>query len=108
MSTYQRGALSTTEIKSMADLDRVMTHEWGHAIGLAHSNIESAVMAGPPMTYYNALVTLQPDDTRGCRLWFRRFGMYLRMVRGNTRRPSLSTSSLAIRSSPHDGFSEAM
>ena len=48
------------------------------------------------------------DDTRGCRLWFRRFGMYLRMVRGDTRRPSLSTSSLAIRSSPHDGFSEAM
>jgi hypothetical protein len=33
-----------------------------------------------------------------------RFGMYLRTVRGETRRPSLSNSSLAIRSSPHSGF----
>jgi hypothetical protein len=37
-----------------------------------------------------------------------RFGMYFRTVRGDTRRPSLSWSSLVIRSSPHDGLSRAM
>ena len=59
--------LSVTNIVSLADLDRLMTHEWGHAIGLDHSNTESAVMAGPPATHYNALVTPQADDLRGCR-----------------------------------------
>ena len=44
-----------------------MTHEWGHAIGLAHSNTESAIMAGPPYTSYNSLNVPQPDDIRGCR-----------------------------------------
>ncbi len=37
-----------------------------------------------------------------------RFGMYLRTVRGETRRPSFSSSSLAIRSSPQIGFSVAI
>jgi hypothetical protein len=35
----------------------------------------------------------------------RSFGMYLRTVRGEMRLPSLSSSSLAIRSSPQRGFS---
>jgi hypothetical protein len=34
--------------------------------------------------------------------------MYLRTVRGETRTPSLSRSSLAIRSSPHSTFSRAI
>ncbi|MFO1324161.1 MAG: choice-of-anchor D domain-containing protein [Burkholderiales bacterium] len=59
--------LSTTNIGSMADLDRLMTHEWGHAFGLDHSDVEAAIMAGPPSTHYNALVDPQPDDVRGCR-----------------------------------------
>jgi hypothetical protein len=59
--------LSTTNITSLADLDRLVTHEWGHAMGLDHSNTEAAIMAGPPSTHYNALVTPQPDDIRGCR-----------------------------------------
>jgi hypothetical protein len=33
------------------------------------------------------------------------FIRYFRTVRGDTRRPSLSRSSLAMRSSPHEGFS---
>ena len=37
-----------------------------------------------------------------------RFGRYLRTVRGDTRRPSLSNSSLAMRSSPQDGLSRAI
>jgi hypothetical protein len=54
-------------VASLADLDRAATHEFGHAIGLNHSNVESAVMAGPPLTSYNFLVSPQADDIRGCR-----------------------------------------
>ena len=59
--------LSDTNVNSISDLDRLMTHEWGHALGLTHSNLETAVMAGPPMTSYSPLVTPQSDDVRGCR-----------------------------------------
>jgi hypothetical protein len=59
--------LSTTSIGSFADLERLLTHEWGHAFGLDHSNVEAAVMAGPPSTHYNQLLTPQADDLRGCR-----------------------------------------
>jgi len=59
--------LSVTNIASMSDLDRLMTHEWGHAFGLDHSNTEQAIMAGPPLTQYNQLATPQADDLRGCR-----------------------------------------
>ena len=40
--------------------------------------------------------------------WSRRFGMYFRTVRGDTRRPSFSNSSLVMRSWPHVGFSRAI
>ncbi|MEO8753255.1 MAG: choice-of-anchor D domain-containing protein [Casimicrobiaceae bacterium] len=59
--------LSMTTVNSLADLDRLMTHEWGHGLGLTHSNLETAVMAGPPLTPYSPLVTPQADDVRGCR-----------------------------------------
>ncbi len=59
--------LSSTNINSLPELNRLVTHEWGHALGLDHSNTESAIMAGPPATYYNALAVPQPDDVRGCR-----------------------------------------
>jgi len=59
--------LSVANVNSISDLDRLMTHEWGHALGLTHSNLDAAVMAGPPMTGYSPLLNPQPDDVRGCR-----------------------------------------
>ena len=59
--------LNNAEITSLAELERAATHEWGHAIGLNHSNVNAAIMAGPPLTQYNQLVSLQSDDVRGCR-----------------------------------------
>ena len=59
--------LSPLNVASLGDLDRLVTHEWGHAMGLDHSDVESVLMSGPPSTHYNALVTPQADDLRGCR-----------------------------------------
>ena len=46
---------------------QTMSHEWGHAIGLAHSNVEGALMSGPPDSMYSNGSTLTPDDVHGCR-----------------------------------------
>jgi hypothetical protein len=59
--------LDPANVRSLADLDRVMTHEWGHSLGLSHSDESDAIMAGPPLTAYNGLTSPQDDDVRGCR-----------------------------------------
>ncbi|MCC7325201.1 MAG: choice-of-anchor D domain-containing protein [Burkholderiales bacterium] len=59
--------LSTSNVTSIAELGRLATHEWGHALGLDHSNLDSALMAGPPWTQYTYFDSLQVDDVRGCR-----------------------------------------
>lgn len=59
--------LSVDLVTSNSTMDRVATHEWGHALGLAHSNLNDQVMSGTPESQYNSLTELQADDVRGCR-----------------------------------------
>jgi hypothetical protein len=59
--------LDPSSVTSLSELDRVATHEFGHSLGLNHSDDAGAVMAGPPLTAYNSLSAPQDDDVRGCR-----------------------------------------
>jgi len=59
--------LSQTLVTTAVQLDRVAVHEWGHQIGLAHSNMNATVMSGPDYSTYNSLAGLTDDDVRGCR-----------------------------------------
>ena len=67
-------ALSIDMVTSNATMDRVATHEWGHALGLAHSNLNDQVMSGTPDSQYNSLTDLQADDIRGCRCLYGMLG----------------------------------
>ena len=44
-----------------------VSHEWGHAIGLKHSNVKGALMSGPPDSMYTNGTDLTADDVHGCR-----------------------------------------
>ena len=59
--------LSPTLVTTNGQMDRVAVHEWGHLIGISHSNMEQTVMSGPPYSSYVNLTTLTDDDVRGCR-----------------------------------------
>ncbi len=60
-------ALDPRYLTTGAELGRIVAHEWGHAIGLAHSNVARALMSGPPDSAYNNLTDLTADDVNGCR-----------------------------------------
>lgn len=59
--------LSPDRVTSPQAMERTAKHEWGHAIGLAHSNRPGMLMSGPPDTAYNGLTSVEFDDVRGCR-----------------------------------------
>ena len=54
-------------VTTQAQFTQTVSHEWGHAIGLAHSNLEGTLMSGPPDSMYTNAPTLAPDDVHGCR-----------------------------------------
>ena len=60
-------AFDPVYVTTSTQLTRTATHEWGHAIGLAHSNVSNTVMSGPPDTAYTNAADLTPDDVNGCR-----------------------------------------
>jgi len=51
----------------VGDLGATAAHEFGHMIGLAHSNVNDQIMSGPPFSNYSGLARIQPDDVQGCR-----------------------------------------
>lgn len=59
--------LNASSNGSPAAVFPVLLHELGHAIGLDHSEVRDAVMAGPPASpAYSYATTLNPDDVAGC------------------------------------------
>ena len=59
--------LDPAYVTTTAQLTSTVSHEWGHAIGLAHSNLERTLMSGPPDSAYTNYTSLAPDDVHGCR-----------------------------------------
>jgi hypothetical protein len=60
-------ALSVSRIPDDIELKRTTSHEWGHAMGLAHSDINGMLMSGPPDSAYSSVLDVRYDDQRGCR-----------------------------------------
>jgi hypothetical protein len=60
-------ALDPFFVGSTTQLTRTMAHEWGHVVGLGHSNLADTLMSGPPDTSYSNLPDLTTDDVHGCR-----------------------------------------
>ncbi len=60
-------SLSPTTVTTREILASIITHEWGHAIGLGHSPVADTLMSGPPDSAYTGGTELTPDDVQGCR-----------------------------------------
>ena len=59
--------IDPTKLPAFDQLERLLVHEFGHVLGVNHSQFDATLMSGPPYSNYNALSTLTPDDVRGCR-----------------------------------------
>lgn len=58
--------LNAFESWDLAKLDGVMTHEIGHSLGLAHSDVSESVMFANPYHSATYIRTLRGDDALGC------------------------------------------
>ncbi|HEY8242707.1 MAG TPA: choice-of-anchor D domain-containing protein [Casimicrobiaceae bacterium] len=56
-----------SKLPDAGTLERLLVHEFGHVIGLNHSQFDATLMSGPPYSNYNTLDTITTDDVRGCR-----------------------------------------
>ncbi|MEO8485351.1 MAG: choice-of-anchor D domain-containing protein [Betaproteobacteria bacterium] len=56
-----------SKLPAEPQLERLLLHEFGHVLGVNHSQFDGAMMSGPPYSNYNALDEITTDDIRGCR-----------------------------------------
>ena len=86
-----------------ADLPTILTHEFGHALGLSHSDLDRAVM-WPTAGLGEQRITLNSDDIEGvCDIYsFDRRPSMQCDAPGTTRRPDLTCND-----TPYGGFAPA-